>query len=135
MTRIARIWYRRNNHKWIDVIDDICRSYNATYHTGIHARPKDVTDQNAANVFYHLYKDIINEKPGKPKFKIGQKVHVTAKKTLFGKKYLQQYTEDVYIIKDIIMTNPITYKLIAEDGTDVVSTYYSSELIKASSSD
>ena len=135
MHRLARIWYRRNNHKWIDVIDGICGSYNSTYHSGIHGKPKDVTDQNAANVFYQLYKGIINKNPGKPKFKIGDKVHVTAKKTLFGKKYLQQYTADVYIIKNIKMTNPITYTLTTEDLKPVVSSYYGQELVRASSSD
>lgn len=135
MGRVARIWYRRNNHKWIDVIDDICRSYNGTYHSSIHARPRDVTDNNASQVFYHLYKDIIGQNPGKPKYSIGQKVHVSAKKTQFGKKYLQQYSSDVYIIRDILMTNPVTYKLIASDGEPAVSSYYSQELVPASSSD
>ena len=134
MGRVARIWYRRNNHRWVDIIDGICQSYNATFHTSIHEKPKDVTDENSASVFYHLYKDIIGKSPGKPKYTIGQKVHVSGKKTLFGKKYMQQYSPDVYIIKDVIMTNPITYKLISDDGEEAISSYYPEELVPASSS-
>jgi len=135
MGRIARIWYRKGNHRYIDILDDIVKSYNNSFHRSIGMSPKDVTDKNAGDVFYNLYKDIINAAPGKPKFKIGQRVHVSGKKTIFAKGYNQQYGSDVYIIKEIIMTNPITYKLIAEDGEDVVSTYYAAELTAAASID
>ena len=128
MGRVARIWYRRGNHRYIDVLDDIVKSYNASFHRSIGTSPKNVTDKNAGDVFYHLYKSIINAVPGKPKFKIGQRVHVSGKKTTFFKGYKQQYSSDVYIIKEIIMTNPITYKLITDDGNSVLSTYYAAEL-------
>lgn len=135
MGRFARIWYRRNNHKWVDVMDDICRSYNNTYHTSIHTKPADVNDSNAADVFFHLYKGVIGAKEAKPKFMIGQKVHVRGKRTTFRKGYMQQFSPDVYIIKEIVKTNPITYKLITDTGGEVVSTYYAEELVPGTSID
>ena len=135
MSRFARVWFRRNNHKWTDVMDDICKSYNSTYHSSIHNIPKDINDSNAADVFYHLYKSIIGKTPEKPKYAVGDKVHVRGFRTVFGKRYLQQYSPDIYLIKEVIKTIPITYKLVDDEGGKVVSTYYEAELIPASISD
>jgi len=134
MTRISRYWFRRQNHRWVDVLDKICASYNSTYHTSIKMAPKDVTEQNSADVFRHLYHSAITATPDRARFKIGDRVHVSGKKLLFEKGYSQNYSKDVYIIKDILTTNPITYTLFDEDGNDIEGSYYFEELVPASSS-
>ena len=135
MTRIARIWYRRNSHKWIDVIQNITDSYNATWHRSIKTAPRDVTPENSPDVFRNIYHELITEKPVKPRYSIGDRVHVVAKKQMFRKAYKQNYSHHVYIIKEILKSKPVTYTILNSDGEQAEGTYYTEELVPAATFD
>lgn len=131
MSRIARIWYHRNSHRWTDVIENIIKSYNATYHHTLKLAPRDVTAANSADVFRNIYHARIIDKPGKPTFKIGDRVNVIGKKVLFRKAYKQTFSHQTYIIKEVLKTVPITYTLLTEDGDTAEGSYYMQELVPA----
>jgi len=50
MSRIARLWHVHKNHVWYKYIDSIASSYNATVHSSIRIKPKDVNEDNAGEV-------------------------------------------------------------------------------------
>ena len=49
--------------------------------------------------------------PQLPKFKVGDNVHITKKKALFEKGYTPRWTEEIFKIKAVLMTRPVTYNL------------------------
>jgi len=85
MTRIARVFFRQKNHKWVDVIESICNSYNNTIHGAHGFRPRDVNDKNSPTVFRRLYHDAITMKLKANRYNVNDHVRISTKKLLFKK--------------------------------------------------
>ena len=49
-TRLERVYSSRGSHRWIDVIDDIVRGYNNSYHSSIGLKPNQVNSDNESEV-------------------------------------------------------------------------------------
>ena len=79
MTRISKNVY-------YDVLDDIVKKYNNTYHNTIKMKPVDVEDGSFA-----AYNEDSNEKD--PKFKIGDHVRISKYKNIFAKGYTPNWSE------------------------------------------
>ena len=63
---------------YYDVLDDIVKKYNNTWHSTIKMKPKDVGDNN-----FTEYVEKSNEKD--PKFKLGDRVRISKYKNVFAK--------------------------------------------------
>ena len=61
---------------------------------------------------------------------MGDEVRITKKKKVFEKGYTTRWTEEIFTIKEIRNTNPITYKLEDLQGEEVKGTFYEPELQK-----
>ena len=79
---------------YIDKLDDIVKKYNNTYHTSIKKKPVDVKDNT-----YIDFKKEFNDK--NPKFKVGDHVRTSKYKNIFGKGYMPNWSEEIFIIKKI----------------------------------
>ena len=66
---------------YYDVLDDIVKKYNDTWHSTIKMKPKDVGDNN-----FTEYVETSNEKH--PKFKVGDQVRISKYKNVFAKGYV-----------------------------------------------
>ena len=66
---------------YYDVLDDIVKKYNDTWHSTIKMKPKDVGDNN-----FTEYVETSNEKH--PKFKVGDQVSISKYKNVFAKGYV-----------------------------------------------
>ena len=86
MTSISRNVY-------INKLDDIVNEYNNTYHTTIKMKPIDVKKIN--------YKD--------PEFKVGDHVRIPKYKNIFAKGYMPNWSEEVFVIKNVKNTVLWTY--------------------------
>ncbi len=69
-------------------------------------------------------------KATKPKLKINDTVRVEIQTTDFAKKYLPTFSEETYVVSKVIRSNPTTYKLSAEDGEELLQTWYYLQLQK-----
>ena len=49
--------------------------------------------------------------PQPPKFKVGDNVRISQKKSMFEKGYSPRWTEEIFKIYEVQMTRPVTYKL------------------------
>ena len=63
-----------------------------------------------------------------PTFKIGQIVRISKYKSIFDKGYIPNFTEEYYKIKQVLIGNPIIYKLEDIKGEDLNGIFYESEL-------
>ena len=61
---------------------------------------------------------------------MGDEVRITKKKKVFEKGYTTRWTEEIFTIKEIQNTNPITYKLEDLQGEEIKGTFYEPELQK-----
>ena len=79
---------------YFDVLDDIAHKYNNTVHRTIKIKPIEVTDNYYAECDEHP-----NKKD--PKFKVGDHVRISKYKSIFGKGYTPNWSEEVFIINKI----------------------------------
>ena len=107
----------------IDKLDDIVRKYNNTYHTSIKMKPFGVKDNT-----YIDFKKEVNDKD--PKFKVRDHVRISKYKNIFAKRYMPNWSEEIFIIKKIKNTVPWTYVVNDLNGEEIAYTFYENELQK-----
>ena len=108
---------------YIDKLDDIVDEYNNTYHTTIKMKPIDVKD----NTYINADKEINNEDP---KFKVGDHERISKYKNIFGKRYMPNWSEAVFVIKKVKNTVPWTYVIKDLNDEEITGTFYEKELQK-----
>ena len=108
---------------YIDKLDDIVNEYNNTYHTTIKMKPIDIKDNTYTNTSKKInYKD--------PKFKVGDRVRLSKYKNIFGKGYIPNWSEEVFVIKKVKNTVPSSYVINDLNGDEIIGTFYEKELQK-----
>ena len=130
-----RIYFEtRDNFKWYDILPNIIEEYNTKdVHRTIGMRPIEVNKNNEEEILIRLSKQNkcnMTAKQSIPKFKIGDKVRIYAYKKVFGHKYKNNWTREIFIVDKIFYTNPVTYSIKAEDGEEILGKFYSQELLK-----
>ena len=109
---------------YIDKLDDIVNEYNNTYHRTIKMNSIDVKD----NTYINTDKEA-NDKD--PKFKVGDHVIISKYKNIFAKDYTPNWSEEVFVVKEVKNTVPWTYVISDLNGEEITGTFYEKELQKA----
>ena len=108
---------------YIDKLDDIVNEYNNTYHRTIKMNSIDVKD----NTYINTDKEA-NDKD--PKFKVGDHVIISKYKNIFAKDYTPNWSEEVFVVKEVKNTVPWTYVISDLNGEEITGTFYEKELQK-----
>jgi len=125
--RMYRYFTFKQTKKYIDVIDDLVHSYNNTYHRSIRMPPAHVNKENEEQVWQTLYgSDTLPTK--KPKFKVGDLVRISKYKGAFDKGYLPNWSREIFIIKSVKDTQPVTYLLEDQNKEEMKGTFYEDEV-------
>tara|TARA_B110000037_G_scaffold215026_1_gene271818 strand:- start:413 stop:1318 length:906 start_codon:yes stop_codon:yes gene_type:complete len=122
--RLGRLFTKRKNFKWIDKIDDIVTAYNNSHHRSIDMKPAEVDQHHIANLFF---KSIPDSKKTK-KFSTEENVRILVKKGQFTKEFEKSWTEEIFKIKKVQSTNPITYLIKDQMGEEILGGFYAEEL-------
>lgn len=126
-TRLFRYLTHRHTNRWIDVLASLIESYNISFHRTIGMAPNEVTAENTQQVADRMY-------PAKTtphwKFKIGDKVRISKYKNVFEKGYLQNWTDEIFVIAIRHSTSPVTYGLKDLLGEEIKGKFYEQELQK-----
>ena len=112
-----------SKNAYIDKLDSIVNEYNNTYHRTIKMNPIDLKN----NTFINIGKEV-NDKD--PKFKVGDHVRISKHKSIFAKGYTPNWSEKVFIIKEIKNTVPWTYVINDLNGEEIIGTFYEKEFQK-----
>ena len=67
----------------------------------------------------------VNDKDSK--FKIGDHVRISKYKKIFAKDYTQNWSEDIFVIKEVNNTVPWTYVIKDLNGEEIIGTFYEKE--------
>ena len=128
--KMFKYFTANNTTKYYDVLDELVNQYNNTYHSSIKMTPVEASKKkNEQQVYNNLYGEQ-EEKPEKPKFKLGDRVRIIRKKGRFEKGYTPNYTREIFIVTEVHHTIPITYKIQALDGEEIIGSFYKQELLK-----
>ena len=132
--KMWRYFTDKQTNRWIDILDKIILAYNDSYHRSIKYKPNEVNKSNEVKVFENLYKYKKNEGDSSslPKFnyKIGDFVRISKIKKTFEKGYTRNWTREIFVIKSIKPTVPISYKLFDLKGDNLIGSFYEEELQK-----
>ena len=86
----------------------------------------------AIDVKDNAYVDFGNEVNDKdPKFKIGDNVIKSKHENIFAKGYTPNWSEKVFVIKEVKNTDPWTHVINELNGEETIGTFYEKELQKA----
>lgn len=119
----------RGNYKWLDIIQKLVDEYNNTKHSTIKMAPNEVNSENEQHLLNTVYNYKRNIKPdNNVKFKIGDRVRLSKYKHIFQKGYLPSWTTEIFTIKKIQYTNPITYLLVDLEGDEIKGGVYAEEM-------
>ena len=108
---------------YIDKLDAIVNKYNNTYHRTIKMKPIDVKD----NTYINIDKEVYNKDS---KFKVGDHVRISKYKSIFAKGYTPNWSEEIFVIKEIKNAVPWTYIINDLNSKQIVGTFYGKELQK-----
>ena len=86
-------------------------------------KPIEVKD----NTFIDSIKEV-NDK--NPKFKVRDHVRISKYKNIFAKGYTPNWSEEVFMIKEVKNTVPWTYVINDLNGAEIIGTFYEKELQK-----
>lgn len=140
--KIFRYLEYNKTDRYIDVLQNLADSYNATVHSSIGIAPKDVNISNQNMISWVLYwprykkphsnKKLKNKnKLPKFKFKIGASVRISTLKHVFSKESTSpNWTRELFKIKSRAIRDGIpVYKLAGFDNKEIIrGSFYQQEI-------
>ena len=126
-TMMWKYFYSKGTCAWIDVLDDFVGNYNNAKHGTILIVPKDVNKTNENAVWITLYGSDFGELP-LPKFRVGDTVRVSQCKSVFGKGYEANFTEEIFKVSKVFRDRPTVYELEDHEGEPIIGKFYEEEL-------
>lgn len=120
------------SYKWFSQpLADVLLSYNNTQHSSTKYKPCDVNLSNQCEVMKNIMKSRLkNYKAQKNKFRVGDLVRISKYKGSFEKGYTPNWSTELFLIKSVNDTKPITYTIEDSYKQPILGTFYEQELQK-----
>lgn len=131
--RLGRLMDAHDTYRFVDFLPKVVKGYNKTYHSSIKMTPIEASNpENEETVYHNLYGGDNLRTVKKPKYAIGDHVRISIKKGIFEKETTHKWTPEKFIITDVIMTNPVVYKIRELTGKkeELKGAFYEPELLK-----
>ena len=138
--KLKRHMRKKKTDRYIDVLPDIVKSYNNTWHHGIQQKPKNVNKKNERRLWWEMYwfnepydpqKTPQMRRPVKHKFKVGDFVRITLRRPAFAREYGQRWTNEYFTIFKLFTRQRIPmYRIKDLKGEEILGTFYQNELQK-----
>jgi hypothetical protein len=129
MLRISKYLTFTKTNRFIDMLQDFVNSYNNAEHRVIQQTPSSVNQFNAMSVWMKTYgKSETQKSTLKPKLQKGTFVRCKIVKPGFSKGYTMTFTNEVFQLREIVNSKPITYLLSHSNGEEIGGVFYDAEL-------
>ena len=126
--KIHRYFTKNNTRRFSDELANILKSYNDTVHSSTGLAPSKVSLENQEQVWLKLYNKPNQHK--RPRFHVGDHVRISKARHLFAKGYIGRWSEELFVVRGVNNTLPVTYNLRDLAGEDISGVFYDEELIK-----
>ena len=124
--KMLKYFTANGTYKYIDILSSLINEYNNKKHSSTKLSPNELYFNGKKN---YLTKKK-NKIPISYDFKIGDKVRISKFKKKFEKGYTPNWTEEIFIIYAINMTNPVTYLIKDLNNNPIKGSFYKQELQK-----
>ncbi|CAB3977268.1 uncharacterized transposon-derived [Paramuricea clavata] len=118
-------------HRYIENLQVIVERYNEAPHRGIYnMTPVDVYKRGKKPDAVKRLKSILNDNPKPVRLlKQGQHVRIARiKNNIFEKSSLRRWVKEIFRIKKVYISDPVTYSLEDLKGEEITGIFYRSEL-------
>jgi len=132
--------------RYVDVLKNIVKSYNNTFHKGIYETPVNVSKENEKKLWWQQYWPSKPYDPKKQKymrspitfaFKVGDTVRISHLRSAFKREYDNKWTGEVFKIKKRFIRrgangsrSQAIYKIEDLKGEEIEGSFYQAELQK-----
>ena len=125
-------YFTANNTRiYLDALDQMVKNYNDKVHSTIKMAPNEASkDINRGKVYFNIIRKQ-NKSRTSIKYKKGDKVRISKCKRHFEKGYTPNWTEEIFTIDKINMTNPVTYQVRDLNNEKILGSFYTRELSPA----
>lgn len=120
----------QGTYKWLDILKYIVHKYNTRKHRTIGMKPIDVNSKNEKQLLNSCYNHIKQVDKKDIKFNINDSVRISKHRSEFSKGYTPNWSNEIFTISKIRLTNPITYILKDYSDRDIQGGFYAKELQK-----
>lgn len=126
-----RYAYHNTTEKFVDIVQDIVKSYNNSVHSSTKIKPAEVGVHNTLELYDRVYTPILQRRAqerAEPVFSIGQLVRISLFKDKFKRGYTQDWSEEVFEVWSVVKSHPVRYKIRDLLGEKISGSFYSENL-------
>ena len=124
--------FRYFSHKstltYIHILPKIVTSYNNAPHRSLKFQTPSSVNVKNQKLFWRLQFPVRKEEH--PTFEVGDTVRLSRYITLFRKGYLKTFTDEIFFIKEIRNSIPLSYIIRDKNNETIAGIYYKEELSK-----
>ena len=110
---------------WVNILNDAVITNKNNIHSTINMTPFDASN-NPDKVKYY-----VKSTKATPKFKVGDYVRNADNCNIFSKGYTSNWNRELFEVNDVLITQPLTYKIEDIKGEIIEGKYYEQELLKS----
>ena len=134
-TKMYTKFTANNNRDWVDILQGLIKDYNNTVHRTIKMTPVQASETKNEDQVLENFTNSRKVKATKPKLKVGDWVRISRIKGTFEKGYIRNWSREIFKVKEVLETKPITYKIVEYDGSPIEGSFYEQELQKTNETD
>ena len=127
--KITESEYQNMPKPWLHFIQEAVDLYNNRIHRTIRMTPLEAQKQENQSTLTKIYHELNQKRIRNPDpLEVGTYVRLYKWKNKFTKSSKQRWTTEIFRIKEVLQTNPLTYKIEDEDGEVIEGSFYRQEL-------
>lgn len=136
-TKLYKEFSLKGNYKWIDgTLDKKVYEYNHTFHRTIGKTPAEINHNNKEIVLQRYINNSLSEKrPNRHVFQVGDFVRISKYKGCFEKGFTPNWSTEIFKIRKVQQTNPLTYLLEDAKSRPILGAFYRQEIQKTAHPD
>lgn len=120
----------QGSYKWLQLLPEITRKYNNSKHRTTGMKPADVKQKHERKLLDTVYSNIKTVNMKSRKFFPGDHVRISKHREAFTKGYTPNWSNEIFTVKEMKLTDPLTYLLRDSKGRDILGGFYGEELQK-----
>ena len=132
-TKLWKYFTKNSTLEFLEILDDLVRSYNHSWHRSIKMKPVQVSRLNQEEVRQTLYGSASQSKA--TDLKPGDHIRISKYKGKFQKGYLPSWSEEIFSVHKVLNTQPVWLKVADESGLVLKGSFYTWEVQKIAKHD
>ena len=128
-TKMFTYFTANNTSRYLDVLPDLLKAYNKSFHRSIGMKPCDVRSKDENKIWNKLYgKHAATASTPKHIVPKEQVIRISKTKTTFDKGYLPNWTQELFKVKDSVANRKRVYKVKDYADEDIAGSFYPEEI-------